>query len=191
MSNLRKLLISVAALALAGAACGSDGDSGPGEIPEDRDELGTESNESLPLATAEPADDGASDVLRPGLQVTSVDFTTGVTVITNEGERDIDLTGHWICNRPNYAELTARMLGPGDSVEASLGGFSADGGEVAVYISDAFGDPSQISTYVGWGAGGGRQPVAEEAGIWSGAPVQPAGDTIELTDEPGSAAGWS
>ena len=133
----------------------------------------------------------APEVLRPGLQVTSVDFTTGVAVITNLGDRDIDLTGHWICNRPSYAELPARELAAGESVEASLGGFSADGGEVAVYTSDAFGDPTAIATYVGWGGGGGRESVAEEAGIWSGGPVQPAGDTIELTGEPGSAAGWS
>ncbi len=192
MSKLRTLLISLTALALVAGACGSSGDSGPGEIPEDRDELGSESNESTPPpATDPPAADTAPDVLRPGLQVTAVDFTTGVAVITNVGERDIDLTGHWVCNRPNYAELPARVLQPTESVEVSLGGFPAAGGEVAVYTSDAFGDPTAISTYVGWGSGGGRQPVAEDAGIWTGAPVQPTGDTITLSGDPGSADGWS
>jgi hypothetical protein len=189
MSNLRKLLLSLAALTLVGAACGSD-DSGPGVVLLDRDELGTAANESVPPAAEAPADD-ESEVLRPGLQVTSVDFATGVAVITNLGERDVDLTGHWICNRPNYAELPSGTLVPGDSVEASLGGFSVQGGEVAIYTSDGFGDPNEISTYVGWGSGGGRQPVAEEAGIWTGDPVQPAGDAIELTGDPGSATGWT
>ncbi len=187
MPRLRVLLISLTALTLLGGACASSGDSGPGEIPADRDELGTESGGSTPP----PATDGSvDDVLRPGLQVTEVDFTTGVTVVTNLGERDIDLAGYWICNRPNYAELPARVLAPGDSVEASLGGFPASGGEVAVYTSNAFDDPSSISTFVAWGSGGGRQSVAEAAGIWTGDPVQPTGESITLVGEPGSAAGW-
>ncbi len=190
--RLRQLLVPIAALALFGAACANDDDSDDvAEVLEgnvqDRDVTAEENPEPEPDPEA-PAEPG---VLRPGLQVTSVDFTTGVTVITNLGERDIDLTGHWICNRPSYAELPAQVLAPGQSVEASLGGFSADGGEVAIYTSDAFGDSEAISTYVSWGSEGGRQPVAEEAGIWSGDPVRPSGDTIELTGEPGSAAGWS
>ncbi len=191
MSTLRTLLAPITALALLGAACGSSGDDG-GEPPGDQDELGAESSEATsPPATDAPADSEAEAVLRIGVQVTSVDFTTGVAVITNNGDRDVDLSGWWICNRPNYAELPQRTLAPGDSVEASLGGFSAEAGEVAIYSDDAFGDATAIQAYVGWGDGGGRQSVAEEAGIWSGGPVQPAGDTIELTGDAGSAAGWS
>lgn len=185
MNRLRTLLIPLAALALLGAACSDDDDDGGAEVVQDADQISTE-------PSVEPEEEAAAaDPLRPGLEVTSVDFTTGVAVITNNGERDIDLTGHWICNRPSYAELPATTLAPGDTVEASLGGFSADGGEVAIYDSDAFGDSAAIQTYVAWGGGGGRQGVAEEAGIWVGAPVQPAGDSITLTGDPGSATGWS
>lgn len=186
MINVRAIFVPVLALGLLAAACGGDDDDGTEELPEDRDELSVEPEETV-AEEAEPP----PDVLREGLQVTSVDFTTGVAVITNNGDRDIDLAGHWICNRPSYAEMPNQVLTPGDSVEASLGGFSPDGGEVAIYTSDAFGDSTAIATYVSWGSGGGRDPVAKEAGIWEGAPVQVAGDTIELTGEPGSADGWS
>ncbi|MGI9644370.1 MAG: hypothetical protein ACR2O6_03570 [Ilumatobacteraceae bacterium] len=183
MNRLRTLLIPLAALAMFGAACSDDEGDGA-EVAEDVDQVSTE-------PTVAQEEEVSAGPLRPGLEVTSVDFTTGVAVITNNGDRDIDLTGHWICNRPSYAELPAQTLAPGDTVEASLGGFVADAGEVAIYNSDAFGDPTAIQTYVGWGSGGGRQSVAEEAGIWSGAAVQPAGDKITLTGEPGSAAGWT
>lgn len=187
MNRFRSVLVPLAALALIGAACSDDDDGGSAEVAEDSDQAVAEAAEGV--ADTEP--EGPPNALRPGLEVTSVDFTTGVAVITNNGDRDIDLTGHWICNRPSYAELPTGALMPGDTVEASLGGFSPDGGEVAIYSSDAFGDPDAMQTYVGWGAGGGRQSVAEEAGLWVGEPVQPAGDTIELTGAPGSAGGWT
>jgi len=189
MSKWRNALISVAALAFVGGACASGSDSEPPLTPTDLDELGTPPRESVPDAgNPETPLDGS---LRPGLQVTSVDFDIGVAVLTNTGERDIDLTGYWICNRPNYAELPSALLVPGDSVEVSLGGFPASGGEVAVYTSNSFSDPNEIVSYVGWGTGGGRQAIAEDAGIWAGEPVPPTSASIELTGAPGSAAGWS
>ena len=190
MKPLRQLLAPLTALALVGGACGNDDDSDDAAVEDTvQDDYGTSSERAEPEPEPEPAPEPG--VPSSGLQVTSVDFTTGVAVITNLGEVDIDLTGHWICNRPSYAELPAQVLGPGESVEASLGGFSAEGGEVAIYTSDAFGDSTAIPTYVSWGPEGGRQPVAEEAGIWSGDAVQPSGESIQLTGAPGTAEGWS
>ena len=114
-----------------------------------------------------------------------------VVPITNTGDQPYDLSGHWICQRPTYAELPSEVLEPGATYDASLGGFSADGGEVAVYTSNSFGSSDDIVSYVGWGSGGGRQGVAEGAGIWSGGTVRPAGDAITLSGEPGNAGGWS
>ena len=165
MSIPRTLLALLLSLALIGAACGSNDDSS-----------------SSTVATESSAGD---------LQVTSVDFTTGVAVLTNVGTGNFDLNGHWICNRPSYAELPEEVLQPGEFVEVSLDGFSPDGGEVAIYSSNSFGDNEAILAYVGWGAGGGRQSVAVEAGVWSGEPVGPVGDEIVLTGDSGSADGWS
>lgn len=164
----RALSALVVLLSLVAVGCGGDDD------------------DAAAGADAEVVTTGADRAL----QVTSVDFTSGVAVIANTGDEPYELVGHWICNRPSYAEIADRTLAPGDIVEVSLGGFSADGGEVAIYRSPEFGNARDIVTYVDWGAGGGRQSVAEAAGIWSGAPVAPAGDSIALTGEPGSADGW-
>lgn len=176
----RRIAIAAASLILIGAACGGDdGDS---------------NDDSAASAPAESTqDDGTQSeaAVESLLQVTSVDFTTGIATITNTGDQPYDLKGHWICQRPTYAELPDEVLDPGATYEASLGGFDAGGGELAVYTSNSFGSSEDIVSYVGWGSGGGRQGVAEEAGIWSGGTVQPTGDTITLTGDPGSAGDWS
>ena len=178
----RRVAIAATLFVLIGAACGGD------------DGDGADSSDVSTAASAESApDDGAQSeaaVVNP-LQVTSVDFTTGIATLTNTGDEPYDLQGQWICQRPTYAELPDEVLDPGATYEASLGGFDAGGGEVAVYTSNSFSNSEDIVSYVGWGSGGGRQGVAEEAGIWSGGPVQPTGDTITLSGDPGSATGWS
>lgn len=178
----RTTLGAAVALVALVAACGSDdGDS-----------------TSEPTTGSEPAADVVADsatdsvaASSSGLQVTSVDFETGVAVLTNNGDAHYDLAGHWICNRPSYAELPDEVLDPGATIEVSAGGFDAAGGEVAVYISDTFSSSDDIVAYVGWGAGGGRDTVAVEAGIWTGQPVQPEGSAITLDGDPGSAEGWT
>lgn len=173
MTIPRTLFALLLSLALIGAACGSNGDS------------------TSTLATESSAGSTGELSLAGDLQVTSVDFATGVAVVTNLGTGNFDLKGHWICNRPAYAELPGDVLQPGEFVEVSLDGFSPDAGEVAVYSSDRFGDKEALLAYVGWGSGGGRQSIAVEAGIWSGEPVAPGGNEIVLTGSPGSADGWS
>lgn len=174
----RRLAIAVASFALIGAACGGD-DGGS-----------SEGSTAVPESAADDVEESEAALESP-LQVTSVDFTSGVATITNTGHQSYDLKGHWICQRPTYAELPDEVLEPGATYEASLGGFDAGGGEVAVYTSDSFGSSEDIVSYVGWGSGGGRQGVAEDAGIWSGGTVQPSGETITLSGDPGSATGWS
>jgi hypothetical protein len=175
----RRVAIAVASFALIGAACGGDD--------------GGSSEGSTATVAESAADDGEESeaAVESPLQVTSVDYTTGVATLTNTGDQPYDLKGHWICQRPTYAELPDEVLDPGATYEASLGGFDAGGGEVAVYTSNSFSSSEDIVSYVGWGSGGGRQGVAEEAGIWSGGTVQPTGDAITLSGEPGSAGGWS
>lgn len=203
MSRHRRAAIaSVAVLALFAAACGSDDDASPADTappPTQLDDTdgapATDPPATDPAATdppaSEPADAPTDNGRGAPLQVTAVSFETGVATLTNTGDEPYDLSGHWICNRPSYAELGSTVIEPGGTFEASLGGFNPGGGEVAIYSSDAFGSSDDIVAYVGWGSGGGRQSVAEDAGIWVGDPVQPTGTEITLTGQTGSAAGWT
>jgi hypothetical protein len=196
-SHRRSLLIVVAVLALISSACGSDdtiaqpdGEASAG-LPTDPDSgtRPTEEAQSEPGDTG-PGDASVSDLPGAPLRVISVDFSAGVVTLTNTGTADYDLTGHWLCNRPSYSELPGQVLEPGATLDVSVNGLSAGGGEVAIYVSNNFGSSDDIVTYVGWGSGGGRQSVAEAAQVWSGDPVQPASDIITLSGDPGAAAGW-
>ncbi len=204
--SVRFLFVVIGALALVAGACSSDADDDESvvateeapaeeEAPAPEEEEPPAAEEEAPPAEeeevpAEELDDGR-DAFGIPLQVTAVDLVAGVATLTNAGTEQYDLAGHWLCNRPSYAELPDQVLEPGETLEVGIGGFSADGSEVAIYTSSTFSATDDIVTYVAWGAGGGRQSVAEDAGIWSGDPVQPTGDAITLTGAPGSAAGWS
>lgn len=176
-------------LVLVAAACGDDDDTSDSVV-------GTAAAEG----TAAPAEttgtestDGEDEpaVATGGLQISSVQFGAGTAQLVNTGDSLVDLTGLWVCNRPNYAELPALLLAPGEGIEISVVGLTEAGGEVAIYTSNSFGNSDDIVSYVHWGSGGGRASVAEVAGIWTGPPVEGASDGIDLIGEPGSAAGWS
>jgi hypothetical protein len=125
-----------------------------------------------------------------GLQVNAVDLDAGTAVLVNLGDEPIDLGGHWVCNRPNYAELPDVELAPGATLEIGVGGVTEGGGEVAIYTSDSFSSSDDIVTYVQWGTGGGRSSVAEQGSVWSGDPVEITGAAIVLAGDPGAAEGW-
>ncbi len=168
----RKLLIVVLLLALVAAACGSDDDSTSTIVEE------SEASESTTVAP----DVESSLAVTAGseLRVTEVDFVTGVAAITNTGDESVDLTGHWLCNRPAYVELPDQALAAGETIEVSIGGLSQDGGEVGLYTSDSFGSADDLLDYVTWGSGGGRLSVAEAAGLWVGQPLTADGDALSL-----------
>ncbi len=166
---------SVALLLLV--SCGSDDSSGDTSVAVDET-----SDETVAV-------DGAVDVAL-GLQVSAVDLDAGTAVLVNLGAEPIDLGGHWVCNRPNYAELPDVELAPGEELEIGVGGVTEGGGEVAIYTSDSFSNSDDIVTYVQWGSGGGRSSVAEQGSVWSGNPVQVTAGAIVLTGDPGAAEGW-
>lgn len=107
----------------------------------------------------------------------------GFIEVGNLGPNAGDLTGHWLAVHPYYLELPATVLAPGKSLVISLAG-DADpelvipaaeligplrnaSGEVALYSSGAFGDPSAIVDYVAWGSTNQvRYPVALAAALW-------------------------
>lgn len=103
----------------------------------------------------------------------------------------IDLSGHWVCQRPEYDELPPIEIAPGDGIFVDVpGGADPAGGEFAIYRSNSFDNGDDVVSYVQWGTGGGRSSVAEAGGAWTGPPVEPGPTGVFLVGEPGSAAGW-
>ena len=184
---MKKLIAVLAVLALAAAACGDDADDT------------TAAPATTAAAPTTTLDEGRDDVgegsADGGVVITEVVFGSHVTV-TNTGSAAADVSGLWLCNRPNYVQLGASTLGPGESVQVdagNLGGLPADGGEAALYNDASFGDSAAIVDYVAWGGGGGRAGVAEGAGIWpAGATVDAGGASSISAPAGGSGPGdWS
>lgn len=167
---MRRWILLIAALSMLAAACGGDDDSSP----------------------EEGSADGASSVI----VIEEIDFAADRIVLRNAGDAPYDLAGHWICNRPSYAELPAEVLEPGATTEiaASAVGLGAASGELAVYTAREFDSSEAMIRYVAWGsAGQGRQATATEAGLWSEDDfVDNAGSAIASSgDDPVSSTDWS
>ena len=143
------------------------------------------------VATSEAATTEAAADLS-GLLLTTVVFGDHVT-ITNHTSEEVSLDGWWMCNRPSYAALSG-TLAPGESIDVSsddLGGLAASEGEVGLYTERAFGDASAMVDYVAWGAGGGRESVAVQAGLWTdGAAAPNDGPGVVRSDSPSGAESW-
>ena len=116
-------------------------------------------------------------------------------VLTNTSDTTVNLADHWLCNRPAYLEL-AGELEPGESVQISgapLQGLNPAGGELGLYIVNAFNDPRALLDYVTWGDPGPSLTVAVAAGLWTpGDSIQGTGRRIIRTDRDGTGAtGWT
>lgn len=160
MTKSAKLLAAVLGILLFTAAC-SSGDDDASSVADDASTV-----------TAEPVDgesDGVDAVAEvASLTITAVSFANSTVTIRNDGAEAIDLSGHFMCNRPNYSEMPAETLEAGSTLEidASALGIDGSGGEFAVYQSNSFSSAEDILAYVQWGAAGnGRASVAVEAGL--------------------------
>ncbi|MGI9600819.1 MAG: hypothetical protein ACR2QE_02970 [Acidimicrobiales bacterium] len=213
MSRTHRILIGLLALlALVAVSCGSDDDddggtttsAGTGDTSAPDTTVAPETTAAAettaaPDTTAAPETTAATETtagdeaaVGPDVQITGVDLTTGTVTLTNTTDADIEIGGHWLCNRPVYVEVPAESLAAGASTDIVLGDFDAAGGEAALYTSNSFDDSGAIVDYVHWGSGGGRVDVAVEATVWTGDPIpaDAVGDQLAQS-EPGSAAGWS
>ncbi|MDJ0923563.1 MAG: hypothetical protein QNJ77_03295, partial [Acidimicrobiia bacterium] len=109
-------------------------------------------------------------------------------VVQNVGSGPGSLAGYWLCQRPAYYEFPDVELQPGEAAAVSLGGdffspppgaiaiegtanigaFDPASGEVGLYRSGSFDDPTAIVSYVEWGSSGhGRSATAVAAEIWT------------------------
>ncbi|NND01614.1 MAG: hypothetical protein HKN91_02405 [Acidimicrobiia bacterium] len=109
-------------------------------------------------------------------------------IITNRGDGAGSTEGHFICRFPDYYELPAVALQPGErlavplgegevpelvgvvataDVRSPLGPISATDGELGLYSRNEFNSDDAILDYVEWGSSGhARSGVAAAAGIW-------------------------
>jgi hypothetical protein len=198
MRNVAALVV----FSLVVVSCGTQGDETTSDVsavvtsaaPPD-----TTAPSAPGTTTADPATTTSSEVADGSpnpLVIAGVDFGNGQILIRNVGSQVYDLTGHWLCNRPNYAPLPEVPLNPGETIEiaASLIGVAASNGEVALYTSQSFTDPNSIVRYVQWGADShGRTSVAVAGGVWQdGDFVDNAGKDLESAgSDPVSAADWA
>ncbi len=197
---MRRVLALTAVFLLVVAACGGDDDADTTVATTTAADTTTPADTTAPPATTvSPTTTDAAGGAAEGeaaIVIDAIDFANDRIVLRNAGGEAYDLTGHWICNRPNYAELPAETLEPGGTIElaASLVGLGPDGGELGVYTARAFDDPAAMVRYVAWGAAGqGRQGTAVEAGLWSeGDFVDNAGaGLVSAGDNPVGSDDWS
>ena len=131
----------------------------------------------------------------------TLDGREGVTVIRNDRPDTVSLDGWYLCQFPNYFRLPSRTLDPGQrlTVHASsgtdsgdeifaggtLGFFSGELGEMAVYTSGNFNSADAILSYISWNGARGRRDVARRAGIWGDSDIAAGdGDTIVFIGGP-------
>lgn len=145
-------------------------------------------------AADSPSSDGSAD--GPPLIIERVVFDTSEVVLKNVSTDPYDVTGHALCNRPNYLTLPGQVLGPGESltVDASSLLISPGGGEVGLYVASSFGDSGAILGYVQWGSDShGRTDVAVAGGVWNAGDFVPggAGALVATSDSPDTADEWT
>ncbi len=158
----------LAFLALVAVSCSS------GETTVTSAQQGAEPGSAPPAAESAPAT--VVDNSGHPLVIVAADFDAGFVLIRNDGDADVDLSGMWLCNRPNYVPLPDQVLKPGRVAEVDAFDLKLDpsSGELALYTERAFDDPAAIIRYVQWGDDAhGRTSVAVAANVW------PAGDFVD------------
>ncbi len=97
----------------------------------------------------------------------------------NTGTADVDVSSFWLCNFPNYAQIStltvldgSTTIPPGGFVTVAFDGLGDADGEMGLYRDvegnfGNFGSASFVLDYMQYGsAGHQREGVAVEAGVW-------------------------
>ncbi len=100
----------------------------------------------------------------------------GMIELFNGTDRQINVADFWLCNRPQYQQISNLQLEcgnllmePGDiTVVSGFSGFNSTDAELGLYTINSFGDTAAIVSYLEWGSSGhGRSGTAIQAGIWT------------------------
>ncbi|NJC26702.1 T9SS type A sorting domain-containing protein [Neolewinella antarctica] len=113
----------------------------------------------------------------------------GQVELFNGTDEAVDVSSYWLCNRPNYQQLSSLtldcgdlLLQPGEVLAVSGFNYSTTEGEIGLYTTNSFGSSDAIVSYVRWGtATGGRTDVAVSAGIWVAGATVPAPTAAQTT----------
>lgn len=128
--------------------------------------------------TGQNGDDNGGQATLSDIRINEVHEQEQWVELVNTGDGPVDITQGWICVIGFYdriQDLTVvagdddLTLDPGGAVAVEWDQITAESGAVSFYRRQGFGDAENIVDYVRWGAdsGGGREPVAADAGIWS------------------------
>ena len=137
-------------------------------------------------------------------QVVINEILPGATVeLKNIGSAAVDISGYYLCDFPAYQNVETSvfqcggtLLQPGEiAVINDFNTVSAADGELGLYSSPQYSNPSAIVDYVEWGSSGHqRASVAIAAGIWSPgifAPPLTAGNSLACSGSGDDLSSWT
>lgn len=112
--------------------------------------------------------------LAQDVRINEVNLAGGWIELHNTGEEAVDVSAYQFCNRPAYAAVGdlevvsgEMMIEPGGFLVVNWDAIAGDTAELGLYTSASFSSADAMVDYLAWGgAGGGREGVAVEAGLW-------------------------
>ncbi|MEM6721941.1 MAG: hypothetical protein AAF611_21615, partial [Bacteroidota bacterium] len=136
-----------------------------------------------------------------GVTFTSINPSTDVVTITNNGSSMVNLTNYWLCLRPGVYDRIGTitpitgdyMLSANESVTLPYDVNESQDG-LGLFSTNTFGsdNPTILLSYVQWGAANQfRVGQAVTAGRWDDANNFVSGNAPYTTTTGGSAAAWS
>ena len=124
------------------------------------------------------------------VRLKKVDPSNGAVTLHNYGGSTVNVGSYWICNFPDYDELSSLSVTQG-SLNLAAGaevtvtstiGLQVGDSELGLYNSSSFGSSTAMQDYVQWGsAGHQREVVAVNKGIWSAGTFVSATPPLEYT----------
>ncbi|MGA7304888.1 MAG: T9SS type A sorting domain-containing protein [Rhodothermales bacterium] len=104
--------------------------------------------------------------------------------LRNTGDADFDVSSFWLCNYPNYVQISdltilsgSTTIAPGEALVVAFDALGNGDGELGLYSTNTFADSSAIVDYMQYGSSGHmRESVAVAAGIWDAGTFVPAAD---------------